>query len=757
MSVSEIKRLRKKILEANRHYYDLDDPIMSDADYDALLHRLAQLEAAYGVATATSPTQTVGGEASLLFAPIRHRFAMYSLQNAYDIPSLAQFHARVNKDVTVDDYVMELKLDGVALSLEYAAGQLQSARTRGDGVVGENVTDNVRTIANIPQQIERAEPVVVRGEIVIRNDDFEAINTARVAAGEKPFANPRNAAAGSLRQLDAAITASRKLHFIGYDLRADDESLPATHYERLMWLQRMGFDIPAHCVSGSHADFERFCREMEIERGRLAYGIDGVVIKVNDIAAQIALGYTSKSPRFAIAYKFSPERAVTRVEDIGWQISRNGTFTPVARLSPITVGGVVVRNATLHNPEWMHNLGIRIGDSVWIQRAGDVIPQVVEVIRENRTGDEMPPTLPLVCDVCATTLVNDEDKTIFCPNRQCAGRLKEALRHFVSRDAMDIGGLGSRWIDQLVDREMVRDIPDIYTVERAQLLQLDLVADQAAKNMIASIEGSRNPTLARFLYALGVAHIGKRVAADIARFFGTLDAVLTAPLGAFIVIPDAGAALLSSIDNDLRSEAMRRLIEKIIANGVAVADEADGDRSVSIEVLLLKLKKLHKLLPADVAKDTPPLFVGVGDESLRRLAATHNEAIIAFLNQPDDALSALPDVLQLAFAERSVVELIRALNRLSVRWAGESADTVKQYALTGTLQAMTRQQAIGYITQMGGRVASALSRKTDILICGQSPSEKKVNQAKQWNITIYVEEDLLRLLDESGVRRSDIV
>lgn len=554
--------LRHEVERHNRLYYDQDAPEIPDAEYDRLFQELQALEARYpALRTPDSPTLRVGGGRLDAFAAVRHAVPMLSIRTETETgpDGALAFDARIRRDLGLSDdappveYDAELKYDGLAISLRYEHGVLVRAATRGDGQTGEDVTQNIRTIHRIPLRLNtEAPPAVleVRGEVYMALADFEAFNRRAEAAGNRLLVNPRNAAAGSVRQLDSAVTARRPLSFFAYGLgEVDGWPMPDTQSGILDALSRLGLPVcDTRAVLAGGAALARFHAEVSAKRRQLPFEIDGVVYKVNSLAFQARLGYVTREPRFAVAHKFPPEEGVTEVLGIEIQVGRTGALTPVARLRPIFVGGVTVTNATLHNEDEVARKDVRIGDAVVVRRAGDVIPEVVRVVpRDGPRGE--PFRMPEVCPVCQSQATREEGEAV----RRCAGGLyceaqrKQALLHFASRRAMDIEGLGEKIVDQLVDQELVHTPADLYRLTREQLAALERMGDKSAENLVAAIDRSRDTTLQRFVFALGIRNVGEATARDLAHFFGDLDPIIAAPLEALMEVPDVGPVVARSI------------------------------------------------------------------------------------------------------------------------------------------------------------------------------------------------------------------
>ena len=574
-----IAELRQEINHHNHLYYVLDAPQIPDAEYDRLLRQLQDLEAAHPeLITPDSPTQRVGAEPLKAFEQVTHAMPMLSLDNAFSAEEVEDFDRRVRERLALDEeieYVAEPKLDGLAISLRYVDGLLVQAATRGDGVSGENVTHNVRTIASVPLRLtgERYPPVLeVRGEVYMPKAEFEALNKRARAKGEKEFANPRNAAAGSLRQLDPRVTAKRKLAMFCYGVGEVTEGhLPDNHFDTLQTLKTWGLRISPDiaCVNGVSGLLDYYQKIGE-KRAALSYEIDGVVYKVNRLDYRQKLGFVARAPRWAIAHKFPAQEELTTVVDIEVQVGRTGAITPVARLAPVHVGGVIVSNATLHNEDEVRRKDVRVGDTVIVRRAGDVIPEVVSVVLAKRPPEAVPFQMPGRCPVCGSDIVRAEGEAV----ARCSGGLfcgaqrKQAIKHFASRKAMDIDGLGDKLVDQLVDAGLVHDVADLYSLSRADLVSLPRMGDKSADNLQLAIEKSKTTTLAKFLFALGVREVGEATARSLALHYGTLEAIAAADEEALQHVPDVGPIVAAHIHAFFRQSHNREVIEKLTRAGV---------------------------------------------------------------------------------------------------------------------------------------------------------------------------------------------
>ena len=556
--ISRAGELRDIITEHNYQYYVLDDPRVPDAEYDRLFRELQDLEAQYpDIVTPDTPTRRVGASVETTFEEVVHRIPMLSLDNAFSDEELRDFDRRVRDRLKTEDdieYVCEPKLDGLAVSLHYESGVLTRAATRGDGYTGEDITANIRTIPSVPLKLRGdnvPELVEVRGEVYMPREGFETLNKRLADKGEKTFVNPRNAAAGSLRQKKPTVTARRPLELCAYSVALEDESrLPATHWEGLQQVGAWGFRINPEMRRATGAeDCLQAYNELMDKRASLPYEIDGIVFKVNSLALQRQLGFVSRAPRWAIAQKFPAQEELTVIEDVEFQVGRTGAITPVARLKPVFVGGVTVSNATLHNMDEIRRLDARIGDTVFVRRAGDVIPQVVKVVAERRPDNTREVQLPDACPVCQSDIVQIEGEVVarcsgglFCPAQR-----KEAIRHYASRKALDIEGLGDKWIDILVDRELVTTVADLYLLKKADLTGLERMGDKSAGNLIDAIDRSRHPVLWKFLYALGIREVGEATAKALASHFGTLEAIGEADEDALQSVSDVGPIVAGHI------------------------------------------------------------------------------------------------------------------------------------------------------------------------------------------------------------------
>ena len=576
--------LQAELARLEHAYYVLDNPLLPDIEYDRLYRELIEIEASHPEwVTSESLSQRVGGAALKEFDSVIHEVPMLSLNNAFEETELIAFDRRCREALHIEKvtYAGELKFDGLAISLRYENGSLVRAATRGDGASGEDVTANIKTIRAIPLKLignNVPQVLEVRGEVFMYLHDFQRMNQQAAALGEKEFANPRNAAAGSLRQLDSKITAKRPLSFFAYGLGALEPQswLPKTHEELLNAYVEMGLPVcTERRVLRSVAEILAFYKEIGVKRDSLPYDIDGVVYKVNSFAEQTKLGFVSRAPRFALAHKYPAQEALTTVLGIDVQVGRTGAITPVARLAPVEVGGVTVTNATLHNEDEVRRKDVRVGDTVSVRRAGDVIPEVVSVIKDRRPTNTAQFVMPTNCPVCDSHIERLADESV----ARCSGGLfcgaqrKQALLHFAHRRALDIEGLGEKIVDQLVDQNLVRTPADLYRLGFTALANLDRMGDKSADNLIAAINQSRNTTLARFIFALGIRHVGETTAKDLANHYQSVHALMDASLENLLTVKDVGPVVADSIISFMQEAHNREVIEQLLASGMQLAVE----------------------------------------------------------------------------------------------------------------------------------------------------------------------------------------
>lgn len=615
----QINHLRTQLRHHEYQYHVLDAPEVPDAEYDRLMRELRELETAHPeLITADSPTQRVGAAPLSAFEQVKHRVPMLSLDNVFDEESYLAFYKRVQDRLKTTEpltFCCELKLDGLAVSLLYENGELVQAATRGDGTTGENITANVRTIRAIPLRLHGdniPERLEVRGEVFMPQPGFEAMNEEARRTGGKVFANPRNAAAGSLRQLDPRITAKRPLTFFCYGVGLlEGGELPRSHYDRLQQLKAWGLPVSdrVRVCTGSD-DVLAFYRQVEADRPSLGFDIDGVVVKIDSLDIQETLGFVARAPRWAMAFKFPAQEQITLVKDVEFQVGRTGAITPVARLEPVLVAGVMVSNATLHNADEIERLGLRIGDTVIVRRAGDVIPQVVGVVLDERPEDTREVVFPTHCPVCHSDVERVEGEAVArcTAGLICGAQRKEALKHFVSRRALDVDGMGDKIIDQLVEKEYVKNPADLFRLTAGKLTGLDRMGPKSAQNVVNALEKAKETTLARFLYALGIREVGEATAANLAAHYGSVDALKAADIESLKTVPDVGDVVAKHVVNFLSEEHNQQVIDELLSPEinihwpevqVIVPEEIDSPFAGKTVVLTGSLS----ILSRDEAKD----------------------------------------------------------------------------------------------------------------------------------------------------------
>ena len=598
--IERVKELRKALHRHNYRYYVLDDPEISDAEYDRMMQELLKLETDFpDLMSPDSPTLRVGAPPLDKFETIEHSLPMLSLENGFNDQDIMEFDRRIKKNLNIDSdiiYTAEPKLDGVAVELVYENGRLITASTRGDGFYGELITSNVRTIRSVPLRLhtdnEKTIPSLleVRGEVFIAKDAFKSLNNERLDENLPPFANPRNAAAGSLRQLDSKITARRPLEIFAYGVGRIADLVLESHSDILSALQKLGFRINPHIRPKVTIKEVIDCyRDLNEQRDLLPYDIDGMVIKVDSLALQRLLGATSRSPRWAMAYKFKAVQETTRIIDIDVQVGRTGTLTPVAHLVPVKIGGVTVSRATLHNEDEIKRKDIKIGDTVLVQRAGDVIPEVVKVVTSKRTGEEKTFNMPLSCPVCDSSVVRSlNEAALRCINTSCSAQVKERIKHFASKGALDIDGLGEKLIEQLVDKDLLFSYADIFRLKEDMLKNLDRMGSKSAANILSAIEESKRVTLSRFLYALGIRNVGEHVAGILAGSFESLKRLIGATPGELVAIDGVGPVVAESIVEFFKKDENRKIIDDMIVNGVKIfRDNAHKQDTLAGKIFVL--------------------------------------------------------------------------------------------------------------------------------------------------------------------------
>ncbi|MGZ0782134.1 NAD-dependent DNA ligase LigA [Pseudomonas saponiphila] len=781
---TRILELRAELDQHNYRYHVLDEPSIPDAEYDRLYHELKALEAEHPeLVTSDSPTQRVGSAALSAFTQVRHEIPMLSLGNAFEEVDMREFDRRVVEGLDLPagdlfgagaavEYSCEPKLDGLAVSLLYQDGVLVRGATRGDGTTGEDISVNVRTVRNIPLKLQGSgwpATLEVRGEVFMSKAGFERLNEAQLASGGKTFANPRNAAAGSLRQLDSKITASRPLEFCCYGLGQVSADIADTHIGNLQQLKQWGLPISRELRLAKGIDeCLDYYREIGERRNALAYEIDGVVFKVNSIASQRELGFRAREPRWAIAHKFPAMEELTELLDVEFQVGRTGAVTPVARLKPVKVAGVTVSNATLHNMDEVARLGLMIGDTVIIRRAGDVIPQVVQVVVERRPQDARPVQIPESCPVCGshverTQLVKrskgretvSEGAVYRCVGRlACGAQLKQAIIHFVSRRAMDIEGLGDKTIEQLVDEQLIASPADLYQLKYEQIIDLEGFAEVSSNKLLKAIEDSKRPALARFIYALGIPDVGEETAKVLARSLGTLERVQQALPQVLTYLPDVGLEVAHEIHSFFQDSHNRQVIGTLLAAdqcGLQLQDQgelgAEFAASTTLGGMLDKLN-IPSVGPGAAQKlaDKFGSLQGVIDadwlDMRQALPEKQAKAVREFFDNPANAqlARAIEDQLT-AFgmhwlSEKKVVE--------GLPLAG------KTWVLTGSLELMSRDVAKEKLESLGAKVAGSVSAKTHCVVAGPGAGSK-LAKANELGLKVLDEAAFVAFLSEHGV------
>ncbi|WIF69471.1 NAD-dependent DNA ligase LigA [Metapseudomonas otitidis] len=781
-AAQRIQALRAELDEHNYRYYVLDEPSVPDAEYDRLFRELQALEAEHPeLVTPDSPTQRVGGEALSAFGEVRHEVPMLSLGNAFEEEDLLAFDRSVQSGLGLSggdlfgggatvEYSCEPKLDGLAVSLLYRNGVLERGATRGDGTTGEDISANVRTIRNVPLKLKGEgwpQVLEVRGEVYMPKAGFEELNARQAESGGKTFANPRNAAAGSLRQLDPKITASRPLEFCCYGIGQVSAELAPTQVGMLERLKGWGIPISRELrlAKGVEACLDYY-RDIGQRRMALPYDIDGVVFKVNTLEDQQQLGFRARTPHWAIAHKFPAQEELTELLDVEFQVGRTGAVTPVARLKPVKVAGVTVANATLHNMDEVARLGLMIRDTVIIRRAGDVIPQVMQVVAERRPADARPVHVPEQCPVCGSAVertqlvkrakgkaTTSEGSVYRCVGRlACGAQLKQAIIHFASRRAMDIDGLGDKIVEQLVDTGLVASPADLYTLTYEQVVELEGFADLSTRNLLAAIQDSAKPTLARFIFALGIPDVGEETAKLLARALGSLKRLEQALPEVLTYLPDVGLEVASEIHNFFGDDHNRQVIADLLARGVVLQDE--GEVSAEFTACASLGGFLDKLnIPGIATTGAEKLAARFGSlqgviqadwldlRQVERLNEKAARSLRDFFDEPANREHALRIEAQLLefgmhwSCERKVVE--------GLPLAGQT------WVLTGTLEAMSRDQAKDKLEALGAKVAGSVSARTHCVVAGPGAGSK-LAKATELGLRVLDEEQFLAELKTLG-------
>lgn len=769
----QISALREQLQQHAYRYYVLDEPSITDAEYDRLYRDLEALEQQHPeLISEDSPTQRVGAKPSGGFAEVVHEVPMLSLSNQFSPEDVAAFYRRAQEGLETRDELTvtaEPKLDGLAVSILYEKGILVRAATRGDGATGEDITANVRTIQSVPLKLLGSgwpERLEVRGEVYMPRAGFEALNEQARATGQKVFVNPRNAAAGSLRQLDPQITASRPLTFCCYGTGVVSDDLPDSYFETLKLINSWGLKISSEIsqVTGIEACND-YIAGLGAKRDSLPFDIDGVVLKLDSREAQEQLGFRARDPRWATAYKYPAQEEITQLRDVDFQVGRTGAVTPVARLEPVFVGGVTVSNATLHNMDEIARLDARIGDWVVIRRAGDVIPQVVKVVTDRRDGSEMPVHAPEQCPVCGSDVERVElvkrgkgveqrqQGSIYrCVGRlSCSAQLKQALIHFVSRKAMDIDGLGDKAVEQLVDRELIKSPADLFKLTVEHVLSLEGYAELSAQNLIDAIAGAKSISLARFIYALGIPEVGEETARTLANALGTLDRIRRAQVRTLLRLPDIGLEVAHEITHFMSDAHNQYVLDQLLELGVQLEESETIAAKLQASVTFADLLEGANIssVAATGAKNLASHFVTL--EAFLSADRAQVSSVTKLSSRAIDAvLSALADSEWVAEQKAFEVQLID----FGMHWNSEKQSSGAEdpldgqtWVLTGTLETMGRSDAKNRLQSLGAKVAGSVSANTDVVVAGPGAGSK-LAKAEQLGIRVLDEAQFLQFLNE---------
>ncbi|WP_219060499.1 NAD-dependent DNA ligase LigA [Pseudomonas sp. UMAB-08] len=778
---TRILELRAALEQHNYRYHVLDEPSIPDVEYDRLFHELKALEAENPqLITPDSPTQRVGSAALSAFTQVRHEIPMLSLGNAFEENDMREFDRRVTEglDLPVGDlfsdgakvqYSCEPKLDGLAVSLLYQDGSLVRGATRGDGTTGEDISVNVRTVRNIPLKLHGSgwpQTLEVRGEVFMSKAGFERLNASQIEVGGKTFANPRNAAAGSLRQLDSKITANRPLEFCCYGLGQVSEEFADTHIGNMQKLKQWGMPVSHELKLANGIDeCLDYYRDIGERRLSLPYEIDGVVFKVNNLASQRELGFRAREPRWAIAHKFPAMEELTELLDVEFQVGRTGAVTPVARLKPVKVAGVTVANATLHNMDEVARLGLMIGDTVIIRRAGDVIPQVVQVILDRRPDNARPVHIPQNCPVCGsrverTQLVKrskgketiSEGAVYRCVGRlACGAQLKQAIIHFVSRRAMDIDGLGDKSVEQLVDEGLVASPADLYTLKFEQIVDLEGFAEVSSNKLLKAIRDSKKPTLARFIYALGIPDVGEETAKVLARSLASLERIKQALPEVLTYLPDVGLEVAYEIHSFFRDDHNIKVIEQLLERGLELQDQGElGAEFAASTTLAGMIDKLH----------IPAIGPGAAQKLADKFGSLQGIIDADWLDMrqalAEKQAKAVRDFFDIKEHVQRALEIEAQLNDFGMHWQSEKKVVEglplagQTWVLTGSLELMSRDIAKEKLESLGAKVSGSVSAKTHTIVAGPGAGSK-LTKANELGLKVLDEEAFVVFLKKHGI------